>query len=164
MGGSEANASPETAETAGSSAQNAQQNQLPEAKPTVPVIKEAHLIVIDKRTARKHEYTVREGSSFTHESLSVTVRACWQEPDTEPSTVIYPEHAALVDINENRGDQTSHPVFSGWMYAHKSDLSNLQHQAYDITLISCGAKAENTPPAEKKKTVEAPADETPPSD
>ena len=90
---------------------------------------------------------------------------CWKEPDTATGRVIYPEQAALIDITENGADQAAHPVFSGWLYAHKSEISNLQDQAYDVTLLSCNAKNDEVPPpAQKKKPVEIPVDDTPPSD
>lgn len=102
-------------------------------KSSVPVIIEATLMVIDKRTARKHTYTIIEGRTFTHETLEVQVKKCWNEPDV----AVYPEQAALVEIHEATAGQGLENVFTGWLFANKSELSNIQHQAYDVTLVAC---------------------------
>jgi hypothetical protein len=136
------------------------------AQPIVPFIRQAHFMVIDKRTARRHEYTIQEGRSFTHESLQVQVRQCWNEADG----VMSPEQAALVEMREQGGDQTSDMVFSGWMFVNKSELSNLQHQAYDVTLLSCAPPVTAAPVREKQTDEglhpkeDVPVDESAPSD
>jgi hypothetical protein len=133
-------------------------------RPTKPVPTEAHVVVIDKRTARTKEYTVQEGRTFAHESLQIHVKQCW----IEPHVTIMPEHAALVEVHEEGVNNASTLVFSGWLFAHKASLSNLQHQAYDITLRECKPLDDNNASipkdAPERKVIEMPVPIETPSD
>jgi hypothetical protein len=94
---------------------------------------EARMQVTDKRTARSKHYTVLEGRSFTHETLEIKVKKCWSGA-IQP----YPsEYAALVEIHEATTGKGGDLLFTGWIFAEASELSNLQHQAYDVALVGC---------------------------
>lgn len=92
------------------------------------------LRTIDKLSARTHTFdipvdkTVKFGTS-----LFIKARAC-----RKSSPLDQPESAAFLQIWERKPtEQTSHWVFSGWMFASNPSLSYMDHPVYDVWVIEC---------------------------
>jgi hypothetical protein len=92
----------------------------------------AVLRALDKITARVEELNIPEGQPYRFGTLTITVRACRVTPPEET-----PEAAAFLEISETKTDETSAPVFHGWMFASSPALSAMQHPVYDIWVIGC---------------------------
>ncbi len=95
---------------------------------------EARFAIIDKLTATTHDMSVRVGNGIAHEKIEIGVRKCWVNKRVIPA-----EHAALVEIYQI-DSASSQRLFSGWLFAAKSELTNLEHPAYDVQLLSCEKK------------------------
>lgn len=93
----------------------------------------ASLRVLDKITARTSAIEIKVDQTATFGSLRVTLRACRQNPPTEP-----PEAAAFLEIADESPEGTRR-VFSGWMFASSPALSAMEHAVYDVWVLGCVA-------------------------
>ncbi len=87
---------------------------------------------LNKVTARVSTIKGRLGEELEFGNLTLVVRACWTAPADKQ-----PEHAALIEITDNKPDVGPVSVFSGWMFASSPTLSALEHPVYDISVIAC---------------------------
>lgn len=87
---------------------------------------------LNKVTARVSTIDGRLGEELEFGNLTLVVRACWTAPADKQ-----PEHAALIEITDNKPDVGPVSVFSGWMFASSPTLSALEHPVYDISVIAC---------------------------
>lgn len=87
---------------------------------------------LDKITGRPTNITAPMGKPVKFVTLTITVRYCYSTPPSEP-----PETAAFVQIVDERPDQGTKPIFSGWMYASTPGLNGMEHPLYDVWAIAC---------------------------
>lgn len=92
----------------------------------------AKLRGLDKITARTTTFQLARDKSRVMGTISVTVRACKENPPTET-----PESAAFLEIVEHRPDAPASVVFSGWMFSSSPALSAMEHPIYDVWVLSC---------------------------
>jgi hypothetical protein len=92
----------------------------------------ARLRTLDKITARTSTMTLGVGKSAAFGSLTITLRACKENPPTEA-----PESAAFIEVQEVKGEQAPVMVFSGWMFASSPALSAMEHPVYDVWVLGC---------------------------
>ena len=93
---------------------------------------QAKLQSLDKITARTSTFTMAVGETRKFGGVSVTLRACRENPPVE-----VPEAAAFLEVSETKPGEQDELVFSGWMFASSPALSALEHPVYDVWLISC---------------------------
>ncbi|MCI5050126.1 MAG: DUF2155 domain-containing protein [Rickettsiales bacterium] len=65
-------------------------------------------------------------------NLIINVKACWSAPADKK-----PEHAALMEVIDQKPGEGPETIFSGWMFASSPALSALEHPVYDLTVVSC---------------------------
>ncbi len=109
--------------------------EAPKAEPTKSEktgMRTVELRGLNKVTARVSTIKGALGTPLSFGTLDITVRACWTAPADKQ-----PEHAALVEIVENRPDTGQISLFSGWMFASSPTLSALEHPVYDISVLAC---------------------------
>jgi hypothetical protein len=87
---------------------------------------------LDKITGRPTSITAAIGKPVKFATLTITARYCYSTPPSET-----PETTAFVQIDDQRPDQPSRRVFSGWMYGSTPGLNGVQHPLYDVWVISC---------------------------
>lgn len=87
---------------------------------------------LDKVTARVVTIEVPVGQPVEFGSLRITAQTCRKASPVEP-----PESAAFLEILEERPDEATEAVFSGWMFASSPALSALEHPVYDVWVIDC---------------------------
>ncbi len=92
----------------------------------------AVLRALDKVTTRITEMEVVKGSTIKFGSLSITNRACFENPSTET-----PESAAFLQIVDNRSQVEALKVYSGWMFASSPALAAMEHPVYDVWVVDC---------------------------
>lgn len=93
---------------------------------------------MDKVTGRVSTFTVPVGTVHGFGTLEVTPRACRKTPPEET-----PESAAFLVIDDTR-EGSAGRVFSGWMFASSPGVSALEHPVYDIWLLDCVSRVEDT--------------------
>ena len=122
---------------------------------------------LDKTTARVSTIEVAVGQTATFGTLLITVRACREAAPIDP-----PEAAGFLEIKDDKPDEGSEQLFSGWMFASSPALSALEHPVYDVWVTACrDTKPEakpGTPPEAKAADnptppPDAPAKATPPT-
>jgi hypothetical protein len=87
---------------------------------------------LDKITGRPTSITAPIGKPVHFATLTITARFCYSTPASET-----PETAAIVQIEDNRPDQSARRIFSGWMYGSSPGLNAVEHPLYDVWVISC---------------------------
>ena len=87
---------------------------------------------LDKVTARVVTIEVPVGQPVEFGSLRITAQTCRKASPVEP-----PESAAFLEILEERPDEATEALFSGWMFASSPALSALEHPVYDVWVIDC---------------------------
>jgi hypothetical protein len=87
---------------------------------------------LDKISGRVTDIRAKIGSPAQYERLTITVGDCRAPPDDEA-----PDAFVFMKIVDNRQD--GEEVFSGWMFASSPALSAMDHQRYDIWVLSCSA-------------------------
>lgn len=85
---------------------------------------------LDKIAGRVADIRVKVGETATYERLKITVEECRVPPADEPPDAFV--FLKVVDANEG-----VEPVFSGWMFASSPALSAMDHQRYDLWVLSC---------------------------
>jgi hypothetical protein len=94
---------------------------------------------LDKITAETMRFEVPVGKPVRYKDVVFTVRSC----ETSSPEETLQDSMAYVEVRSEpklqNGEQTSHRVFSGWMFASSPGLDALQHPVYDAWLIACKA-------------------------
>lgn len=85
---------------------------------------------LDKISGLVTDIRAEVGVSATYERLTITVTECREPPADEPSDAF-----ALMEISDSKLDGAT--VFSGWMFASSPALSAMDHQRYDVWVLSC---------------------------
>lgn len=94
--------------------------------------KAARLAVIDKHTADKQVLRVRAGQSARAQDMEFFLMRCWIE-----GAKVLPEHAALLEITQHAPRTPPESLFSGWLFARRQEISNLEHPRVDVRLLGC---------------------------
>ncbi len=94
---------------------------------------------LDKVTARISEFSAELGVPVTFGTLEITAQACHKKPPEEP-----PESTAFLEIREKQRGEPVELLFSGWMFASTPGLSALEHPVYDVWVLDCAIRQENS--------------------
>jgi hypothetical protein len=97
---------------------------------------------LEKITGRPTDIVAPIGKPVRFATLTITARYCYSTPASET-----PETSAFVQIEDQRSDQSTKRIFSGWMYASSPGLHGMEHPLYDVWVINCSNGAPNTPVA-----------------
>ena len=87
---------------------------------------------LDKITARITTIEAPIGSTTRFGALSITPRACYTRPPTEP-----PQTPSFVEIDEQQINGGIRRIFTGWMFASSPGLHGVEHPVYDVWLKTC---------------------------
>ncbi|MEM7525424.1 MAG: DUF2155 domain-containing protein [Pseudomonadota bacterium] len=85
---------------------------------------------LDKVSGRVTEIQAAVGDEISYGRLKIVVGDC----RTPPSDQADDAYAFLSVVDPNQGER---PVFSGWMFASSPALSAMDHQRYDLWVLSC---------------------------
>jgi hypothetical protein len=113
------------------------------AVPETPGVRTRHSAAIiqalDKVTAETMRFEAPIGKPIRYKGLVFTVRSC----ETSAPEELVQDSIAYVQVRAEpkvqSGEETSHQVFSGWMFASSPGLDALEHPVYDAWLIACKA-------------------------
>ncbi len=101
---------------------------------------QAVLQALDKVTGRISPISLNVGDVTRFGTLNISVRSCQKTPPTEQ-----PESAVFIEVWEkDRDADESHWVFSGWMFASSPALSAMDHAIYDVWVIDCQQRIEQS--------------------
>lgn len=121
---------------------NAQDAAVEDIVPEEPVVEvdlvpdTAHLMGLNKITARTHPMRVQLDTPLRFGTLGIVVRACEKaRPEDPPKTIAFLE-VREYPVNEEILDEPE-PIFSGWMLASSPGLNALEHPVYDVWLTDC---------------------------
>ena len=92
---------------------------------------------LDKITGRIISFEAAMGETVQFGSLQITPRVCFSRPPTEA-----PQTDAFAEVDEVAEDNTTHRIFSGWMFADSPGLHGVEHPVYDIWLTDCKGDGE----------------------
>ena len=92
----------------------------------------AVLQAMDKVTGVVKKIEAPVGDTVKFRTFSIIVRACKTRPPEET-----PENFAFIDITEIKKNKDPKSVFRGWMLSSSPALSALEHEVYDVWLLSC---------------------------
>lgn len=100
----------------------------------------AHLMGLNKITARTHPMRVGLDAPLRFGTLGIIVRACEKaRPEDPPKTIAFLEIREY-PVNETLEEEPA-PIFSGWMLASSPGLNALEHPVYDVWLTDCSTSA-----------------------
>ncbi len=92
----------------------------------------ATLLMLDKRTTHVSTITLSNGEAYRFDdAIIIEQHQCYTE-----DSVVVPEHTAKVVVRSSK-ETMGMPLFAGWLFAIKSELTSLQHPKYDISLKEC---------------------------
>lgn len=87
---------------------------------------------LDKISGRVTDIKAEVGAPSIYERLTITVGDCRAPAEDEA-----PDAFVFLKITDGKLDGKE--VFSGWMFASSPALSAMDHQRYDIWVLSCSA-------------------------
>ncbi len=87
---------------------------------------------LDKISGRVTDIRAEVGAPAAYERLTITVGDCRTPPEDEA-----PDAFVFMKIADAKLDGAE--VFSGWMFASSPALSAMDHQRYDVWVLSCSA-------------------------
>ena len=105
---------------------------LPIVKPKAAPYQIAVLQALDKVTARVFTLKGTVGQTASFGTLEVLVRYCDKRPPEET-----PETTAYIEIRERRQGESTHRLFSGWMFGSSPAVSAIEHPVYDVCVVDC---------------------------
>jgi len=109
-----------------------------------PVPDTAHLMGLNKITARTHPMRTGLDAPLRFGTLGIIVRACEKaRPEDPPKTIAFLEIREYPVNEEITSDPE--PIFSGWMLASSPGLNALEHPVYDVWLTDCTISSPATP-------------------
>lgn len=85
---------------------------------------------LDKISGRVTDIHAQVGEPVTYERLTILVEQC-REPAAEDAEDAF----VFLRIRDERAEGAV--VFSGWMFASSPALSAMDHQRYDVWVLSC---------------------------
>lgn len=99
----------------------------------------AQMQAMDKITGRVSIIEVPVNGEIKFGSFSVVIRSCKTRPQGQ-----IPENFAFVDISDKSFDQKEYNIFKGWMFSSKPSVNAVEHPIYDVWLLKCLNKEEQT--------------------
>ena len=87
---------------------------------------------LDKITARVSTIEAPLGLTIRFGTLDIVVKRCHKRPPEEP-----PETTAYLEIRERRQGESTHRLFSGWMFGSSPAVSAIEHPVYDVWVVDC---------------------------
>lgn len=112
--------------------------------PTALAADVARLRVLDKMSGAVETFEMPVGGVEERGRLRIELQACRVQPPELP-----PDAFAWLRITDRREDA---PRFAGWMIASSPALSALDHQRYDVWVLSCSTASAETPSESAKKS------------
>ena len=85
---------------------------------------------LDKISGRVRDIEIQVGEAAVYERLTIRVEQCRIPPEDEADDAF-----VYMRINDSKGGDTE--VFAGWMFASSPALSAMDHQRYDVWVLSC---------------------------
>lgn len=85
---------------------------------------------LDKISGRVSDIEIRVGESAVYERLTIIVEQCRKTPDDEADDAF-----VYLRVSDSKGGDAE--VFAGWMFASSPALSAMDHQRYDVWVLSC---------------------------
>lgn len=85
---------------------------------------------LDKISGRVRDLEIRVGDAIVYERLTISVEQCRVPPADEADDAF-----AYLRIQDSKVDNAE--VFAGWMFASSPALSAMDHQRYDVWVLSC---------------------------
>jgi len=119
----------------------------PEALPKWVETKAGKIKILNKIFTRTTELELNKGIAKKAASLSITIEKCFRQPESDRK-----ESAALILIKENFKSAASVEIFHGWMFSDSPAISALEHQQYDVILLTCEDPKKAEPKADAPKT------------
>jgi hypothetical protein len=109
-----------------------------------PVVR---LRTLDKITARTMTFEAKVGATMKFGEIFIKVQTCRKPPPVQKT-----EASAFLQIWETDSvKNSSHWIFSGWMFSSSPTLSAMDHPVYDVWVIDClGKDPEALPPPEEE--------------
>lgn len=103
--------------------------------------------ILNKIFTRTTEIELAKNIAKKSGALTITIEKCFRRPESDRK-----ESAALILIKENFKSAATVEIFHGWMFSDSPAISALEHQQYDVILLSCeDAKKVETPSKDDKK-------------
>ncbi|MEM7268863.1 MAG: DUF2155 domain-containing protein [Pseudomonadota bacterium] len=87
---------------------------------------------LDKISGRVSDIRAPVGDAVTYERLTIIAQDCRTPPEDEA-----PDAFAFVQVQDRKSGEDV--IFSGWMFASSPALSAMDHQRYDLWVLSCSA-------------------------
>lgn len=103
----------------------------------------AVLRVLDKMSGGVSDVEIPVGETVTRERLELSVKACRTEPPELPD-----DSFAWVTVRDLREEA---PRFDGWMIASAPSVNALDHQRYDVWVLSCKIRSAGVSDGSAKK-------------
>ena len=85
---------------------------------------------LDKISGRVSDIAIKVGDAAIYERLTIRVEHCRTPPPDEAADAF-----AYLRISDAKAD--GREVFAGWMFASSPALSAMDHQRYDVWVLSC---------------------------
>jgi hypothetical protein len=104
----------------------------------------ATLRLLDKMSGEVQSFDIAVGQRVTRGRLEITLSACRIQPQDLPM-----DAWAYLEIRDQREDA---PRFEGWMIASTPALSALDHQRYDVWVLSCSTVSADASAGSAKKS------------
>jgi len=104
----------------------------------------ATLSMLDKMNGEVQSFDLAVGQRVVRGRLEITLEACRIQPPDLPQ-----DAWAYLQIRDQREDT---PRFKGWMIASTPALSALDHQRYDVWVLSCSTSSADTSSGSAKKS------------
>ena len=104
----------------------------------------AQLRMLDKMSGAAETFEIAVGETAERGRLSIHLSACRAQPPELP-----PDAFAWLRITDLREEA---PRFEGWMIASNPSLSALDHQRYDVWVLSCSTRSAGADSESEKKS------------
>lgn len=85
---------------------------------------------LDKISGRVTDIQAKVGEPIAYERLTILVEQCREPPQAEAGDAF-----VFLRVRDERAEGAV--VFSGWMFASSPALSAMDHQRYDLWVLSC---------------------------
>lgn len=90
--------------------------------------------LLNKNTAKVEKIFLQLKKPLIINNLQITLHKCWQAPEYQR-----PETKMLLEVAEIY-QETTKPLFFGWLFASSPSISSLEHPIYDLVALNCSKK------------------------
>lgn len=92
----------------------------------------AHIVAINKITAKSRQVTVELGKSSFFDNIELKLYKCWKSSDP------YIQNSQiLITVSENKFDEDAKLIFEGWLISSEPALSTFEHPVYEVLAMDC---------------------------